>query len=33
MQCEFGQGWLFSHALDPEQAAELMQADISLVPR
>jgi diguanylate cyclase (GGDEF)-like protein/PAS domain S-box-containing protein len=33
MQCEFGQGWLFSHALNPEQAAELMQANVSLVPR
>jgi diguanylate cyclase (GGDEF)-like protein/PAS domain S-box-containing protein len=33
MQCEFGQGWLFSHALEPEKAEQLMQANISLVPR
>jgi diguanylate cyclase (GGDEF)-like protein/PAS domain S-box-containing protein len=33
MHCEFGQGWLFSQALAPEQAEQLMQANLSLVPR
>ncbi len=33
MHCEFGQGWLFSQALEPAQAEQLMQANIALVPK